>query len=86
MALSTEQLSTACDLVSGAGSLREAALRWREHYPDARVLVVDAHDMRDELPMLLLGRRRVYLAASNGHCWHVTSRPEEADALILSQD
>lgn len=86
MALSTEQLNTACDLVSGATSLREAAAQWRARYPGARVLVVDAHDMRDAPPMLLLGARRVYLAASNGHCWHVTARPEEADALILAQD
>jgi len=48
--------------------------------------VVDALDMRDETPALLLGQRRVYLATSNGHCWHVTEQPLEATALILTQD
>lgn len=86
MPLSTEQLSAACDLVADAASLREAAAQWRARYPGMRALVVDAHDMRDEPPMLRVGARRVYLAASNGHCWHVTAQPEQADALIFAQE
>ena len=43
-------------------------------------------DMRDETPALRLGARNVYLAASNGHCWHVTQQPEDATALILTED
>jgi hypothetical protein len=43
-------------------------------------------DMRDEKPALMLGARKVYLATSNGHCWSVTEAPEEADALILTQE
>jgi len=35
---------------------------------------------------LLLGKRRVYLGTSNGHCWSVTQQPEEATALILTQE
>ncbi len=51
-----------------------------------RVVLVDAMDMRGETPALRLGARNVYLATSSGHCWHVTQRPEEATALILTQD
>jgi hypothetical protein len=50
------------------------------------VVLVDAIDMRDESPALLLGTRRVYLATSNGHCWSVTQQPDEATALILTQE
>jgi len=51
-----------------------------------RVVLVDAMDMSDETPALMLGSRRVYLATSNGHCWSITQQPEEATALILTQD
>jgi hypothetical protein len=51
-----------------------------------RVVVVDAMDMRDETPALLLGARKVYLASTNGHCWSVTEKADDATALILTQE
>jgi hypothetical protein len=33
----------------------------------------------------LLGARKVYLASTNGHCWSVTDKAAEADALILTE-
>ena len=51
-----------------------------------RVVVVDSEDMQDETPAVTLGTRRIYLATSNGHCWHITQQPAEATALILTQD
>jgi hypothetical protein len=86
MALTPEHLHTASTLVSAAASLREAASQWRERYPAIRTVLVDAMDMRGETPALTLGARKVYLAASNGHCWSVTQQPELASALILTQD
>jgi hypothetical protein len=50
------------------------------------VVLVDAMDLRGETPALELGARRVYLASSNGHCWHITQAPQDATALILTQD
>ena len=85
MALSPEQLQMASDVVGAAPSLREAAALWRARCPDVRVILVDAIDMRDETPVLQLGTRRVYLSASNGHCWHVTTHAQEASALILAE-
>jgi hypothetical protein len=86
MALTAEQLRTAGELVGAAASLREAATHWRAQHPEVRTVLVDALDMRDETPALRLGARSIYLAASNGHCWHVTQKPEDATALILAQD
>ena len=51
-----------------------------------RVVLADALDMQDETPALQLGSRRVYLASSSGMCLHITQQPEQATALILTQD
>lgn len=85
MSLSTSQLQAAADLLGAAPTLREGAAQWRTHHPGVRAIVVDPMDMRGETAALELGRRRVYLAASNGHCWYVTQQPEQADALILTE-
>jgi hypothetical protein len=86
MAITADYLRSAGELIGAAPSLRDAASIWRARDPETRVVVVDAMDMRDETPVLLLGTRRVYLATSNGHCWSVTQQPDEATALILTQD
>lgn len=85
MSLMPEHLHEASQLVGAASSLRDAAALWRAHHPEIRALVVDAFDMRDEAPTLILGARRVYLAASDGHCWQVTQEPAQAQALILTE-
>ena len=85
MSLMPEHLHEASQLVGAASSLRDAAALWRAHHPKIRALVVDAFDMRDEAPTLILGARRVYLAASDGHCWQVTQEPAQASALILTE-
>lgn len=86
MALTFHHLRTAGEMVGAATTLREAAERWRALHPEVRTVLVDAFDMRDETPALRLGARNVYMAATNGHCWHVTQQPEDASALILTQD
>lgn len=85
MALSGEQLQTASELVGGAASVREAAAQLRGRYPELRAIVVDEMDMREETPALCVGPRKVYLAASDGHCWRVTQNAEAASVLILTQ-
>lgn len=85
MGLSGEQLQTTREVVGYAPTLRDAATILRGRYPGVRAIVVDEMDMRDETPALRLGHRNVYLAASNGHCWHVTQSAEEASVLILTQ-
>ena len=86
MAITSDYLNDAGEVVSKAASVREAAATWRTRDPAMRVVVVDAMDMREETPALTLGSRRVYLATSNGHCWTTTQQPLEATALILTQD
>ena len=85
MAMTSEYLRGASEVIGAASSLRDAAALWRARDPAVRVVVVDAMDMRDETPALTLGQRRVYLASSDGHCWHITQQPEQATALILTQ-
>jgi hypothetical protein len=86
MSVTPEQLRNAGTLIGAAPTLRDAATQCRERHPEVRTLLVDAMDMRGETAALKLGARSVYLAASNGHCWSITQRPEEADALILTED
>jgi len=85
MGLSGEQLQTASEVVGCAPTIRDAVSLWRARYPEVRAMVVDEMDMRDETPALRLGHRNVYLAATDGHCWHVTQSADEASALILTQ-
>jgi hypothetical protein len=86
MALTQDYLRSAFEVIGAASSLRDASTTLRARDPALRVVLVDAMDMRDETATQLLGSRRVYLATSNGHCWSITQQPEEATALILTQD
>lgn len=86
MVLSPDYLRSANEVIGAAPSLRDAAAILRARDPALRVLLVDAIDMHDETPAQTMGARRVYLAASSGHCWHITQQPEDATALILTQD
>ena len=86
MAITPDYLRDAGEVVSTAASVREAAATWRARDPAMRVVVVDAMDMRDETAALTLGKRRIFLATTNGHCWSTTDLAEEASALILTED
>ncbi|MDR3369495.1 hypothetical protein [Rhodoferax sp.] len=86
MPVTPDYLRSAAEVISSAASLREAATLWRTRDPAMRVVVVDAMDMRDETPALRQGSRSIYLATSDGHCWSITQKPEEATALILAED
>jgi hypothetical protein len=85
MSVTADYLRDASEVIGAAASLRDAAALWRARDPAMRVVLVDAMDMRDETPALLLGTRKVYLASTNGHCWSVTDKAAEADALILTE-
>ncbi|MDP2771354.1 MAG: hypothetical protein Q8O81_16155 [Giesbergeria sp.] len=86
MAITPDYLRDAGEVVSAAASVREAAATWRARDPAMRVVVVDAMDMRGETAALTLGKRRIFLATTNGHCWSTTDLAEEASALILTED
>lgn len=85
MAISSDYLRSAGEVIEAAPSLRDAAAIWRTRDPAMRVVVVDAMDMRGETPALTLGKRCVFLATTNGHCWRTTDLAEEASALILTE-
>jgi hypothetical protein len=86
MPVTPDYLRSAGEVIGGASSLRDAAAIWRARDPAMRVVVVDAMDMRGETPALSLGKRRVFLATTNGHCWSTTDLAEEASALILTEE
>jgi hypothetical protein len=86
MTITQDDLRRAGELLTAAATVREAAASWRASHPEQRVVVVDAMDMRGEAAALRCGERSIYLATSNGHCWSITHQPEEATALILTQD
>lgn len=85
MALTPETLRRAGEVVRAASTLREAAAACRQRDPATRVIVVDALDIRDEVPVLQLGTRRIYLASSSGVCLSITQQPEHATALVLAE-
>jgi len=90
MALSTEHIHSASTVLAQAGSARQGASAWRGLHPAIPMVVVDAMDMRDETPALRVNLAKgetcsVFLAASNGHCWHVTTLAEVATALIVTE-
>ncbi|MDD5029673.1 MAG: hypothetical protein PHH58_09260 [Rhodoferax sp.] len=86
MAMTSDYLHAAGEVIQAAPSVREAAAIWRARDPGMRVLVVDALDMRDEIPTLQLGTRCVYLATSSGMCLSMTQQADLATALILTED
>jgi cytidylate kinase len=85
MALTPDQIQQAGSVVAEAASIRAAVVLLRREFAGMQASVVDAMDIRDETPVLQLGPRAIYLAASNGHCWSVTADPARADAFILTE-
>jgi hypothetical protein len=86
MLITPDYLHSAGEVIGAAASVRDAAATLRARDAAVRVVVVDAMDMRGETPALTLGKRRVFLATTNGHCWSTTDLAEEASALILTED
>jgi hypothetical protein len=86
LAITPDTLREASELIGSATSLRAAAALLRARDPARRVVLVDAMDMRDEVPAARVGACSIFLASSNGHCWSITQHCDEATALILTQD
>jgi len=81
--LDTATLAHATRVADAAATVREAAAALRQQLAPLRVVVVDAMDMRAETPAAQGERRMLYLAASDGHCWTVTTDPAQAAGLYL---
>lgn len=69
-----------------AASAPALAARLRQALPGLRVSVMEAFDLRHEPPWLRAGRFALHLAAQDGHCWRLTTRPAEATALMITED
>jgi hypothetical protein len=83
-ALDAHALAEALALAEACVSVREAAAALRARFAGLRVVVVDAFDMRAETPAVAGARRALYLGASDGHCWQVTTDPARAAGLFIT--
>ena len=81
-----EELTVAARILASAATLREAAEQLRARYAPMRTTVLDAADLREELPALRAGRRALFFASSDGHCWTLTEQAEAAQLLILTEE
>ena len=81
-----EELTVARRILGSAATLREAAEELRARYAPMRTTVLDAADLRDELPALRAGGRALFFASSDGYCWTLTQKVEAAQLLILTED
>ncbi|HEX5783591.1 MAG TPA: hypothetical protein VFY35_02580 [Burkholderiaceae bacterium] len=77
-------LQDALRIADAAASVGEAAQALRQRFASLRVMGVDALDMRDEQPAGLGQRRALFLGTSDGHCWHLTTDPTVATALLVA--
>lgn len=86
MAITTAQINEAASILGESESVRAAAALIRERFAPLRALVLDAFDMRGEQPVAQVdANRALYLMSTDGHCWHVTSEPQQASAFVLTQ-
>lgn len=78
-------LALALRLADAAAGSRDAVTALRQHFPGIRVAAIDALDLRDETPAALGARRGLWLGASDGHCWRITTDPMRATALFVAE-
>lgn len=84
LAFPAARLAEALALADAAPTVREAARHLREAFPPLRVVVVDAFDMRHEKAAAEGARVRLFLAASDGHCWNVTEDSATVSGIFVS--
>lgn len=76
-------LDEAMGIADAAAGVREAAAALRARFAGLRVVVVDAVDMRGETPAVVGEKRELYLGASDGHCWCITTDTGRAAGLFI---
>jgi hypothetical protein len=84
MGLTAQDIDLVARLVDGVPDARAAAPLLRSRLPQLRVSVQDASDLRETAPLLRTRCIDVHLMASDGHCWTLTSKPQAAAAIVLS--
>ena len=81
-----EELTVAGRILAQAATLREAAEQLRARYAPLRTTMLDAADLREESPALRAGRRALFFASSDGHCWTLTQQAKDAQLLIVTEE
>jgi hypothetical protein len=85
MRLSDADVAAAAAIVGEAATLRAAIRLLRARFPHVPASVVDAFDLRDEQAAHTVGRRALFLACTDGHCWSVTCDAGAASAFVLTE-
>lgn len=85
MALNSAEWTDLNRLLAGGDPLDQLRPALQERFPQLRVKVMDALDLRDETPLLQQAGYTVYLMESDGHCWQVTTDPGRAAGVILAR-
>jgi hypothetical protein len=83
--MDAQTLADAIAIADAAPTVRAAAAALRARFAPMRVVVVDAFDMRHEKPAASGATHQLYLGASDGHCWTVTTSPEQATGLFIAE-
>jgi hypothetical protein len=83
--MTPEALNEALALAEAAASVREAAAALRSRFAPMRVVVVDAADMRGEVPAACGATKNMYFGASDGHCWAMTTDATQATGLFIAE-
>ncbi len=78
-------LDEAMSIADAASGVREAAAALRDRFAGLRVVIVDAFDMRSETPAAIGRKRQLYLGASDGHCWSITTDAGQAAGFFIAE-
>ncbi len=78
MALTADHVTVITELILTEPTLPEVAAKWRNCYPDVRVMLISELEMRYEKPVVEFAGRRVYFALATGVCISITAEQVEA--------
>ncbi len=79
----TRPLAPLLTLLQGTRQSADAVRLLRQALPRLRVQALDAADLAGETPAARDEHWSLYLAASDGHCWRMTTEAAEAAAVFV---
>lgn len=83
MGLTADELAGIDALLEGPDADAQAPARIRQTFPRLSITRCDPSDLADETPFREYERFDLYLVDGGGHCWRLTTDPEEATGLVV---
>ncbi len=84
MGLSAEELAGIDALLGGPDADAQAPIRIRQAFPRLSITRCDPSDLGTETPFREYEQFDLYLVDGGGHCWRLTTDPEEATGLVVT--